>query len=535
MLDGAVRRLQRARVAAGPVHAAVARRDGRRPRCSTPQPGERRPRPLRRARRQDHPPGRADARPRARSWPSSAPRPRARRSRKTARPPRRDASSTSTPGTRAAPPDTGLRPRPRRPAVQRTSARWPPAPTRAGARPAAREQLARLQRAILDAGARAVRPGGTLVYSTCTISPAENEQHGGRRSWPPTPTSQPDDLAIRRPVWKHPTVPRTLQTLPHRDRTDGFFIARLARAREHRASISAPSARPATSPGCARRNLPGPLPLRELPAALRAARPCARTAASTRRSCAWSNTAPCTSAATARRRCSRRSDRRRRHAHRRASRRRSSRPTSARLRRAGRRRCSTPGATVIHVDVMDGHFVPPITMGPLAVERDRRHRPRRRRAHRRAPDDRAPRAPGGAFAEAGADSITVHARGHAAPPLRAAGDRATPAARPGLALNPGTPAEAVGELLDERDMVALHDRQPGLGRPDVPRALARQVSSGCGRCSGPTRALEVDGGIDAAHRRARARRPARPFRRRAPRSSGHPTRAARKPSLRDRR
>jgi 16S rRNA (cytosine967-C5)-methyltransferase len=39
-----------------------------------------------------------------------------------------------------------------------------------------------------------------------------------------------DDLSSVHPVWKHPTMPRTLQTLPHRDRTDGFFIARFTRA-----------------------------------------------------------------------------------------------------------------------------------------------------------------------------------------------------------------------------------------------------------------------------------------------------------------
>ena len=51
------------------------------------------------------------------------------------------------------------------------------------------------------------------------------------------------------------------------------------------------------------------------------------------------------------------------------------------------------GARVIHVDVMDGHFVPPITIGPLVAGVDRRPGPRRRRRDRRPPDDRAARAP----------------------------------------------------------------------------------------------------------------------------------------------
>jgi 16S rRNA (cytosine967-C5)-methyltransferase len=90
-------------------------------------------------------------------------------------------------------------------------------------------ELARTQARILEVAAAAVRPGGVLVYSTCTISPAENEdriaaflgQHADFELDDP-----PSDL----PVWDHPSVPRLTQTLPHRDGTDGFFIARMRRA-----------------------------------------------------------------------------------------------------------------------------------------------------------------------------------------------------------------------------------------------------------------------------------------------------------------
>ena len=90
------------------------------------------------------------------------------------------------------------------------------------------EQLAPLQARILAAGADAVRPGGTLVYSTCTISPAENE-HVVQAFLAEHTDFTAEDLGSRVPVWKHPTMPQYLQTLPHRDRTDGFFIARLSR------------------------------------------------------------------------------------------------------------------------------------------------------------------------------------------------------------------------------------------------------------------------------------------------------------------
>ncbi len=90
------------------------------------------------------------------------------------------------------------------------------------------ERLARTQGAILRAGAAALGPGGTLVYSTCTISPAENEQLiagflADHQDF------EADDLRREVPVWQHPSVPSYLQTLPHRDGTEGFFIARLRR------------------------------------------------------------------------------------------------------------------------------------------------------------------------------------------------------------------------------------------------------------------------------------------------------------------
>lgn len=105
----------------------------------------------------------------------------------------------------------------------RPDLRWRIAPERAAG-------LARIQAAILDAGAQALRPGGVLVYSTCTISADENE-----RQIEAFLQGRPDfalaDLAAALPDLRHPSpvASETVLTLPDRDRTAGFFIARLRR------------------------------------------------------------------------------------------------------------------------------------------------------------------------------------------------------------------------------------------------------------------------------------------------------------------
>jgi 16S rRNA (cytosine967-C5)-methyltransferase len=94
--------------------------------------------------------------------------------------------------------------------------------------PQGAEELAELQERILVAGADATAPGGTLVYATCTINAQENERVvekliGSR------PDFDLDDLRDDYPAWHHPTVERCLMTLPSRDSTAGFFVARLRR------------------------------------------------------------------------------------------------------------------------------------------------------------------------------------------------------------------------------------------------------------------------------------------------------------------
>jgi 16S rRNA (cytosine967-C5)-methyltransferase len=97
--------------------------------------------------------------------------------------------------------------------ASRPDARWRKSPEDV-------ERLAGIQRDILEGAARVLRPGGTLVYSTCTLSPAENEANAAAVGWR---VDRPSDL----PVWDHPSVPGFIQTLPHRDGTEGFFIARM--------------------------------------------------------------------------------------------------------------------------------------------------------------------------------------------------------------------------------------------------------------------------------------------------------------------
>ncbi|MEX2196929.1 MAG: 16S rRNA (cytosine(967)-C(5))-methyltransferase RsmB [Thermoleophilaceae bacterium] len=94
--------------------------------------------------------------------------------------------------------------------------------------PAQLAELAALQARLLARAAAAVRPGGVLAYSTCTISPRENEEQL-RGFLEARPEFAADDLGAERPELASRADARFLQLLPHRHGTDGFFLARLRR------------------------------------------------------------------------------------------------------------------------------------------------------------------------------------------------------------------------------------------------------------------------------------------------------------------
>lgn len=158
------------------------------------------------------------------------------------------------------------------------------------------------------------------------------------------------------------------------------------------------------------------------------------------------------------------------------------------------RTAQAAGCDRIQVDVMDGHFVPNITMGPLVVAAVRRVCTVPIEAHlmitqpERYVDD---------FARAGADVIIVHAEAaihlhRVIQQIKALGKQA------GVALNPATPAVAVSEILADVDLVLVMTVNPGFGGQDfIPGTLPklRSLRAAIDQ-SGLVVDLEVDGGID---------------------------------------
>ena len=164
------------------------------------------------------------------------------------------------------------------------------------------------------------------------------------------------------------------------------------------------------------------------------------------------------------------------------------------------RAVSEAGADYIHIDVMDGHFVPNLTIGPAVVKALRPHSTLPFDVHLMiAPVD--PFIP--QFAEAGADIITVHPESgphlhRAVQLIKSLGKRA------GVALNPATPADAVDYVLAELDLVLVMSVNPGFGGQSFIATQLDKLSALRARIDrlGKPIDLEVDGGINFETSRA---------------------------------
>ena len=158
------------------------------------------------------------------------------------------------------------------------------------------------------------------------------------------------------------------------------------------------------------------------------------------------------------------------------------------------------GADYVHVDVMDGHFVPNLTIGPMVVKAIRPHTSLVMDVHLMI----APADPYlDAFAEAGADILTVHPE--AGPHLHRSVQRIKGLGKKaGVSLNPATPAKMLDYVIDDIDLVLVMSVNPGFGGQSFIDSQLRKIEAIRKMIdkTGKTIDLEVDGGIDMITARA---------------------------------
>jgi len=154
------------------------------------------------------------------------------------------------------------------------------------------------------------------------------------------------------------------------------------------------------------------------------------------------------------------------------------------------------GADLIHIDVMDGHFVPNITIGPLVVKAVKKVAKTPLDVHLMIAN------PGqyiDDFADAGADWITVHVES-GPHPHRLVGQIRARGCRPGVVLNPATPLATLDYLLDEVDLVMLMSVNPGFGGQKFIESSLKKIAALREIANGRRQTLdiEVDGGVAPA-------------------------------------